>query len=257
MTVLGALWFAWLLLLGIGHRPAPPRARALVAAPATGCGHGSRRSLARQPARAVAAVRAALGRPPDARSDQRIVLAVAGGVAAVVVAGPPGVLVGAGVWLAAVVRDRGRNRRRPDRWRPELIVTCELLVLALDAGLPLLDALDAVSRRLGGPAARALRDCVGDGLDVADRLEALGRREPVSRPLVAVLVDGVRYGAPVRAACVAAANDLRTAHRRSMDAAVRSVPVKLLFPLALFVLPAFVVLTVGPVALSALDGLVR
>lgn len=252
MTLLGALWLGLVVAGAAGRRPPPARVRALCASAPVERRGGIRRA---QPARAVARLRAALGRPPDPGGDRRIVLAVAGGSVAVLVAGPPGVAIGGVVWLGAAAVDRSARRRAPDRWRPELIVTCELIVLALDAGMPLLDALDAVTRRLGGAPAAALRTCLGDGLDVADRLESLGRDEPTTRPLVAVLVDGIRYGAPVRAACLAAAGELRAAHRRSLDTAVRAVPIKLLFPLALFVLPAFVLLTVGPVVLSALDGL--
>ena len=62
-------------------------------------------------------------------------------------------------------------------------------------------------------------------------------------------------GAPVAAAVRAYVAEQRDADRARALAAARRLPVQLLFPLTLLVLPGFMVLTIGPALLAALERL--
>ncbi len=77
---------------------------------------------------------------------------------------------------------------------------------------------------------------------------------PALAPLLGALVTASRDGgalAPTLARLAAAARDDA---RRRAEVRARAVPVRLLFPLVLTVLPAFVLLTVVPVVLGVLAG---
>jgi tight adherence protein C len=94
------------------------------------------------------------------------------------------------------------------------------------------------------------------GSSLGDELDALALRlGEVSRVLVVVLVAAERYGAPLAAPLALAADELRRKRRHQLEQAARRLPVRLLFPLALGVLPAFVLLTVVPLVATSLPGL--
>jgi hypothetical protein len=78
---------------------------------------------------------------------------------------------------------------------------------------------------------------------------------PASRPLVALLVAAHRDGAPVVEPLTRLAGDLRADRRRAVEARARQVPVRLLFPLVLCSLPAFVLLAIVPPVVAALTDL--
>jgi tight adherence protein B len=71
--------------------------------------------------------------------------------------------------------------------------------------------------------------------------------------LLALLAASERSGAPIGAALGRLAASTRAQSRRRAMARARTVPVRLLFPLVLLVLPAFLLLTVAPVVLAALS----
>jgi tight adherence protein C len=75
---------------------------------------------------------------------------------------------------------------------------------------------------------------------------------PEVRSLVRALRRAERYGTPVAPVLVAQAREARARRRTDADEAARAAPVKMLFPLVLCFLPAFVLLTVAPIVLTAL-----
>ena len=153
---------------------------------------------------------------------------------------------------------RGRRRRVGEALGRELAVAVELVRMGVGAGLTPAGALGVVAGSQLGPS-RALAIAVAD--DVAAGLsfhEAARRRADhcgdvdVAR-LLDLLSDGQRSGAPLERALGVLAADLRTAERRRAEERARAVPVKLVFPLVFLALPSFVLLTVAPAVLVALD----
>ncbi len=79
----------------------------------------------------------------------------------------------------------------------------------------------------------------------------------VAYPLIRLLSDSLETGAPLRDALVRLRDDLSTRSRHRVQARARRAPVLMLFPLVLFILPAFVLLTIVPIVVSDLSQLSR
>jgi tight adherence protein C len=140
----------------------------------------------------------------------------------------------------------------------DLADLAELLRVALAAGLTVTSAVALVAPRLTTPAARAFADAVAAGerrspIDALAALpETLGEH---SRELCAALVASARYGTPVLPALERVAFELRLARRLAAETRARRVSVLLLLPLVCFILPAFVLLAIVPLAIGALSTL--
>jgi tight adherence protein C len=134
-------------------------------------------------------------------------------------------------------------------------LTADLLAVALGAGLTPFLALGVAARSAPEPVASHLTTvlaAVEGGQRLADALAARSDATPVLRPLLEVLLASERLGAPVGSALAHLAADGRGRARRAALERARTLPVRLLFPLVFLVLPAFLLLTVGPVVLAGL-----
>lgn len=152
------------------------------------------------------------------------------------------VLVGVGLWM--LVR---RVLRRSTGENDEALLA-ELAALGLTAGLTFPAAVDAATTAVQG--------------DASDDLRRAGRRraDPANAPsddpgLFLVARRALATGAPLAPAVAGYATALRSEERSRRLAAARRLPVKLLFPLALLILPGFLMLTVGPALLGSLERL--
>lgn len=86
--------------------------------------------------------------------------------------------------------------------------------------------------------------------EVADRTDV----KPFKR-LVRALTRSQRLGTSLASVLRTIADDLRHERRARAEQAARQAPVKMLFPLVFLILPAFLLLTVGPVVLSTIRSL--
>jgi len=167
--------------------------------------------------------------------------------------------VAAAWWVVPHIRRRRSAQARTAAVQAELPLVADLFVLATGAGLTVPLAVTAVGRRTCGP--------LGSALAEAEHRTALGQHPAdalagvidvvgdVARPLITVLVSAERYGTPLVAPLERLAEEIRRQRRRQAEEAARRVPVKLLFPLVLCTLPAFALLTVVPLLLSAVGHL--
>ena len=145
---------------------------------------------------------------------------------------------------------------RRDGLRPEAVaLTADLVAMALAAGLTPYLALE-VAARFGPPpvAARlaAILAAAEAGLVLVEALDTEAQSNRSLGPLLALMAASERSGNPVGAALARLAAATRAQARRKAMARARTVPVRLLFPLVFFVLPAFLLLTVAPVVLASL-----
>lgn len=199
----------------------------------------------------------AVPRPPAAR--HRAVLLGAGVV--VVAAVSPILMVPAAVGVWALARQRAlRDRRRLEHEiRVALPDAVDLLLLCCGAGLSLPLAHRQVADRVSGPLGDALRTAVRaaeGGQPRADALVgALGALGDRAAGLGDVLVDHLRYGAPLLPGLERLSAELRLDRRRHAEESARRVPVRLLGPLIACTLPAFGVLTVVPLVAASLRAL--
>jgi len=205
-------------------------------------------------------LRGLVGRAADPSRDRRLGIVVAGALMAGVVSPVLAVPVIAGAWIAPVL-GRRRRRHRADAQllaaAPDLV---ELFRSALAAGMTIYEAIDPVAARAPAVTADALgeiRSGLAVGRRLADLLDRLGRDHEPLRPLAAALASGERYGTELAPVLERVGADARDRRRRHAEEQARRIPVRMLFPLVLCILPAFGLLTVVPLLLSAISGLPR
>ncbi len=249
---LGGLWLGWVgLIVGVAVANRPGRGRRVGPSPAQ-WGMGPAGSLGRW-------LRALARRRADPVADLRLGRAVLGGLAGVVVDVRLGAALVVAALIAPVLGARRARRRREAAVVRELPQVIDLLRLGLAAGGSVLNAVDMVGRHPIGPisaAFAAVRAQVDRGHRLADVLAGLGEAlgEPV-RPLVRALVGSEHYGTEVGPTLERLADEARHELRRRAQAEARRVPVRLLLPLVLGILPAFVLLTIVPTLAGTFDGL--
>jgi tight adherence protein C len=185
------------------------------------------------------------------------VLVLAGAIA---IAWPVAIAAAFGWWIVRpVVAARLAGRRRRDSNAAALAHVVDLLTMCIGAGLTLPLALDAVASFSDTELAVSLgRAAVASrhGVPLGDALERvlIDIGEEV-RPLIAVLTDSERYGVSIADGITRLADEVRREVRRRAEERARRVPVKLLLPLVVCTLPAFVLLTLVPLVLGALAHL--
>ena len=191
----------------------------------------------------------------DRRVGIAALLAVAGGI----IDPALGLAVAVSWFGSDVLRRRRDAQARTAAVRRELPEVIDLLALALGGGGSIHAAVARVGARPLGPVSAAMQRAtrrVADGDRLASALEEAARDlGPPVRPLVRALVGAEHYGTTVVATLDRLATEARAQRRRHAQQAARRAPVKLLFPLVLAVLPAFVLLTVVPTLAGTFDGL--
>ncbi len=139
--------------------------------------------------------------------------------------------------------------------------TLDLMVVCLEAGL----GLNATIARVGEERA-TMNDALGQEFDQValemrggrsreEALRALGGRNGCDdlKALAALIIQSDRLGASMAQTLRSHADLLRTKRRQRAEEAARKLPIKMLFPLALFILPALFVVTTGPAILILKD----
>jgi tight adherence protein C len=132
--------------------------------------------------------------------------------------------------------------------------TLDQITIAVEAGL----GFDAAMARAGatgkGPLAeelvRTLQD-VQAGMSRSQALKRLADRTNVAelRHFVLALLQADSYGVPVAQVLRVQAAELRVKRRQRAEEKAMKIPVKVIFPLILFILPAMFVVIIGPAAI--------
>lgn len=154
-------------------------------------------------------------------------------------------------------RQRASARRRAiERTYPDAL---DGIVLAVRAGYLPAAALEVALPHLPPVVRPAFAEVVArmhEGHRFADALAALpAALGPTATPLADCFAAADRYGQPLAPVLERLAAEARQLRRRNADALARQLPVRLSLPLVLCTLPAFVLLAVVPLLLSALSSL--
>jgi pilus assembly protein TadC len=150
-----------------------------------------------------------------------------------------------------------RRRRLVDRHVLEFV---ELLVAATEAGMPPAAAVQRSATLVRGPLGDELKRAgreIALGVDWRAALEHVCSRTQASslRKLMSTLARAHRLGTSAQGSLRAIADELRLEQRVHAEEVARKAPVKMLFPLVFLILPAFLLLTVGPVLLATIRSL--
>lgn len=156
-----------------------------------------------------------------------------------------------------IVSSRARQRQSaiirslPDAF--DLITTC------VEAGLGLDAALSRVAEKVEGPFAqelsRSLRD-IALGKTRREALKELGERTGVpdliqfTNAVIQAEAMGSSVGTVLRVQSV----QLRTRRRQRAEEQAYKAPVKMLFPLVLFIFPTLFIVILGPAAITIMNG---
>jgi pilus assembly protein TadC len=132
----------------------------------------------------------------------------------------------------------------------QLPVACDLLGVCLAAGIPPPGALAAVAGAVPGPLGAELERVAAMARLGADAGRAWHGIPTALEPLARTLRRTETSGARAAPALHALAADLRASSRAATDAAVQRAGVRVLAPLGLCFLPAFVCLGIVPLVIG-------
>jgi tight adherence protein C len=175
--------------------------------------------------------------------------------------GPP--LIGAaagsllGYIIPSIVISRiARARQR--RMTLELPDVLSLMVVSLEAGIAVSEVLRLVGRetkrqgRLLGSELSVTSAQMAAGMSFEQTLNDLGARTGVDeiKSLAALLIQSEKIGARLAPALRASADLLNARRRLNAEEAARKTSVKMLFPLVFFILPAMLLVILGPAVIQ-------
>ena len=153
--------------------------------------------------------------------------------------------------------------RRHELLRAGLPDALDLMVVAVEAGIGLDEAIQHVAREL-----RESHPVVSDEFEVVNleinagkrRGEALHNlgartREPELRKLVAILIQTDRFGTSIAESLRVHSDFMRTKRRQVAEERAGKIGVKLVFPIFFLILPAILVVAAGPGLLQVIKYL--
>lgn len=157
-------------------------------------------------------------------------------------------------WYERSARSAQRETRAALPQALDRLTTCVLSGMSVERALRTV-ALETPGA-LGAALAQGLR-ALDLGMPRARAYELIAERADLDevRALMAALARAERFGSSVSDALVAQAREARSRARAAAEQEARTAPVKLIFPLVFCFLPAFVLLTIAPIAISAVRTL--
>ncbi len=163
-----------------------------------------------------------------------------------------GAYLGPDLWLTA------RIKRRREQMRLGLPDALDLMVVCVDAGLGLDQALLRAGQELGTShpviaeefmlinlEQRAGKPRVNAWRDMADRTQL-----DTVRGFATMLAQSDRFGTPISRALSTFADDLRKKRSQHAEEMAAKTTVKLMFPLVLFIFPSMFIVLLGPAVLA-------
>jgi len=163
----------------------------------------------------------------------------------------------AGFAAPTVMLNRAVEARQKavQRTLPDLL---DMLTTTVEAGVSLNGALNVAVEAISGPLADELRSAMSDvrlGRTRADALMAMADRvqQPDLLTMVIAIVQAERLGGNVVSVLEEISIEARESRMLRVEELAAQLPVKMVFPMALFMLPALVVMIFGPLAASLLS----
>ncbi|MGH7572482.1 MAG: type II secretion system F family protein [Gemmatimonadota bacterium] len=193
-------------------------------------------------------------------------------LASILGSGAMGSLFAAGVaalvgWLLPQYVIRRRTRQRAKQIQLSLPDMLDMMVVCVEAGLGLNQAMQRVAEELGTMSPALSEELqltnleIQTGMPREEALRNLGERaqSPDLKSLVAMLIQTDRFGTSIARALRVHSRTLRTKRRQRAEEQAAKTTIKLVFPLVIFIFPALLVVILGPAILHiirTLGGLV-
>ncbi|MGP8260413.1 MAG: type II secretion system F family protein [Acidobacteriaceae bacterium] len=170
---------------------------------------------------------------------------------------PAGAFIAPNIALTRLVK---RRRAKIRRSIPDAV---DLLVICVDAGLGIDQALLRVGQELGNShpqiteellqinrEQRAGKPRIQAWTDMATRSEL-----PDINAFTGMLVQTERFGTPIARALSAFGDNIRLKRRQLAEEKAAKTTVKIIFPLVLFIFPSMFLVLLGPAVLSIMRGM--
>ncbi len=149
-------------------------------------------------------------------------------------------------------------RRRQDRIDRALPDMLDLMTVTMEAGLSLQATINRVSEEIRGISPDLYVELqitsaeLRAGIPRYLALKNLGTRTEVQslKSLVAMMVQSDKMGASISQGLRIHAEYIRTQRSQKAEEIAAKLPVKILFPMMLFILPALFIVVIGPAALK-------
>ena len=160
------------------------------------------------------------------------------------------------MWLKSAVRSRQRLilRALPDAL--DLVTTC------VEAGLGLDASLGRVAEQMKGPLAEELSQTLSEismGRLRREALADLGTRTDVQELISFVnsVIQAEQLGVSVAQVLKVQSDQMRTRRRQKAEQLAHEAAVKMIFPLVLFIFPAFMVVILGPAVINISEQITK
>ena len=152
--------------------------------------------------------------------------------------------------------------KREDRIRKTLPDALDLLTISVEAGLGFDSALSQVARNTDGPLAgeffRVLQEMqIGKTRQAAFSGLSERTKLPELRTFVTALVQADALGIPIANVLREQAREMRVKRRQRAEMKAQQVPVKIMFPLVLFIFPCLFIVVLGPGVITISQNLLH
>lgn len=132
----------------------------------------------------------------------------------------------------------------------EIAGVVDLLALTLRAGVGVIEAMEAVAARVGGPLGMHLRSVAAAGRWGVEDATAWSSVPTAWQPAAMALRMAAAAGVPPADALRGAAQEMRRAEQQRLEVATATLGVRIVLPLGLLFLPAFILTTVMPIVIA-------
>ncbi len=158
-----------------------------------------------------------------------------------------------GAFLPGYYLNKRAKNRQIDIGR-QLSDVLDLLVVCVEAGLGLLEAIKIVGDEskaqhlvIGHELSQVAAE-VNAGSSLGEALRALASRSGVAdiKPLAATLIQSEQLGAAIGPALRAISDSIRSRRKLQAEESAQKTTIKILFPLVLMILPAMLLIIIGP-----------
>ena len=172
-----------------------------------------------------------------------------------------GVWLGTMGWVAPSFYIGRRAKARQKELQLALPDTLDLMVVCVEAGLGLNQAILRVSEEIRHVSMVASQEFALVNLEIRagtsreDALRNLGERtgQEDLRSLVAMLIQTDRFGTSISQALRVHSDTLRAKRKQRAEEAAAKTAIKMLFPLVFFIFPAMFVVILGPVLIQLMQ----
>ncbi len=153
------------------------------------------------------------------------------------------------LWLSGAVEERQSKIRR------ELPDFLDMLTISVEAGLGFDAAIAKLVRTTRGPLAQEfarMLQQVQAGVDRASALRGMSDRTGVAEldSFIGAIIQAETFGISIASVLRVQAKEMRLKRRQYAEERAQKVPVKIVFPIILCILPATMIIVIGPAVIS-------